>query len=139
MLTHALMTTMGKIWDIGRRTRSGSGEPFLTASDRASLAALDGTSDAPRHWLHFWYCASERDARTAADRMRDAGWGIRRLGHAAGESGWAVVADRAAAVVDERAVADARRFFTDLAARLHGEYDGWECGVEASAPALLRH
>lgn len=135
MLTHGCMTAMGKIWEFGRRTSGSAGEALLTAADRASLATVSGAVTTARPWLHFWYCDTERDARAAADRMRESGWGIRRLGRAVGEDGWAVIAVRTVSVIDERTVSDARRFFTDLARRHHGDYDGWEYGVDAPAPS----
>jgi hypothetical protein len=86
--------------------------------------------DAPRHWVHYLYVQDEPQARSAAQVVSAAGWGIQRVDVAAGGGpGWVVIAE-AQAITSPAAVREARLFFEGVAATHEGgDYDGWEASL----------
>jgi hypothetical protein len=102
------------------------------AGDDALLSQLASQSDleSPRHWVHYLYFANEPAARSAAEVVAAAGWGIQRLdGAASGGPEWVVIA-KAHAVTSPTAIREARLFFEGVAATHEGgDYDGWEASL----------
>ena len=106
--------------------------PTGHVGDDALLSQIAARSDIekPRHWVHYLYVGDEPQARSAAQVLTAAGWGIRRVDVAAGDqSGWIVIAETHAATTPD-AVREARLFFEGVAATHDGgDYDGWEASL----------
>ncbi len=115
-----------------RRPRDPGLAPTGDAGDDALLAMLASRSDlgSPRHWVHYLYVADEAQARSAAEVIAAAGWGLQSVDVAAtGGPDWVVIAETHAVTTPE-AVRDARQFFEGVAATHEGgEYDGWEASA----------
>lgn len=111
--------------------------PALPTTGHAGDDALLGQSaaqsnlDTTRHWIHYLYVQDEAQARSAAQVISAAGWGIQNVDEAAGDApGWVVIAERQA-VTSPSAIRDARLFFEGVAATHEGgDYDGWEASLE---------
>lgn len=105
-----------------------SGDP----GDDALIAQIASRSDisTPRHWVHYLYVADEAQARSAAEVVTAAGWGIQRVDVSAGGGPeWVVIAE-AHAVTSPDAVREARLFFEGVAGTHDGgQYDGWEASL----------
>jgi hypothetical protein len=99
--------------------------------DDELLAQISRRSDLtkPRHWVHYLYCPNRAAAEQAAHDATDAGWGIQAVEPAAQGANWLVIADKHDAVTSPTAVQDARTLFEGIAARVGGQYDGWEAQV----------
>jgi hypothetical protein len=109
--------------------------------DRQVLAALrQAGSDLskPAHTIHFLYFKSMDAARGAADELLKAGYENVRAGPAPsgsllarlfGKKQYSCIAETRA-VPEESAVLATSAWMDRLAARLGGEYDGWEASVE---------
>ena len=102
------------------------------AGDDRLLAEIQSRSDplAPRHWVHYLYCADENAARHAATEIAAAGWTLQRVDVAAQGTGWVVIAEKHNVVTSPSAVCAARTFFEGVASRVEGgDYDGWEASL----------
>jgi hypothetical protein len=102
------------------------------SGDDALLAQIAGRSNlmAPRHWVHYLYCADEASARRAATEIAAGGWAIQGVDAAAQGPGWVVIAEQHNVVTSLDAVRAARGFFEGIAASVDGgDYDGWEASL----------
>lgn len=121
---------------IFRRTTGRRSGPILPTAghpgDDELLTQIASRSDieAPRHWVHYLYFNDEPQARSAAQVVGSAGWGIQRVDVAAdGGPEWVVIAE-SQAVTTPHAVREARLFFEGVAATHGGgSYDGWEASL----------
>jgi hypothetical protein len=108
--------------------------------DRAVLRQLEAAGadlSLPTHTICYFYFPTEQAARTAAEELRREGWKTdvhpapapwwKRL---LGRRDWSCVADRID-VLEEQSVFDRTDRFNALAARLGGEYDGFEAAVRS--------
>jgi hypothetical protein len=114
--------------------RRAKSTPAVTshAGDDRLLAEIQSQSNplAPRHWVHYLYCADEDAARDAATEIAAAGWTLQRVDVAAQRTGWVVIAEKHDVVTSPSAVRAARTFFEGVAARIDGgDYDGWEASL----------
>jgi hypothetical protein len=106
-------------------------EPDAIARDQLVIDELRKLVDLgrPRDTRFFLYFASEGEAQQAGDDAEDAGFavGIERTDGGAQEP-WRLVASRDM-VVDEAAIADARRVFERIAVTHWGTFAGWEAAA----------
>jgi hypothetical protein len=83
----------------------------------------------PRHIVHFVYFAREADARAAAEAIEEASWRANVEPPDEANAAWCVKAD-AHRTVGPDTVAAFRAWFEGIAAKHHGEYDGWEAAAK---------
>jgi hypothetical protein len=109
--------------------------------DRAVLAAMAAAGSnlsKPAHTLHYLYFKSPQSAEAAAAELRAQGFSpvaTRRtptksiIKRVFGPHTYSCIAETRA-VPEEAAVLATSQRMNDLAARLGGDYDGWEASVE---------
>ncbi|MFB9727202.1 ribonuclease E inhibitor RraB [Haloechinothrix salitolerans] len=113
-------TAASRTFDTGH---PGDDEVLSQLSKRSNL-------EAPRHWMHYLYCADEGSARQAESQIRSGGWAIQVVEPAAAGPGWVVIAEAHGVVMTPSAVRDARVFFEHVASSVSGgDYDGWEASL----------
>jgi hypothetical protein len=109
------------------RIRYGGAPKTPEEADRLALRQLAGRGAdlaKPRHVVHFLYFETESSARRAAEAIGDA-WRAQVEPPTETIAYWTVRAD-GTRILGPDTVAAFRAWFDDLAARHHGEYDGWE-------------
>ena len=77
---------------------------------------------------HYLYFPKKSDAEEAAMRLRGKGWTVEVKKGADGES-WLALARQPAPI--DQDIEEIRGELEELAQQLHGEYDGWEAGVQS--------
>src|SRR4051794_34736939 len=104
----------------------------------AAMAAHGSDLSKPAHTIHFLYFKTIDAASAAADELRSAGYEKLRVHRAPTKSIWkrlfgprqfSCIAETHA-VASESAVFATTDRMNALAAKLGGEYDGWEASIE---------
>lgn len=107
--------------------------PLLQQGDRMVIQALaqHADLDTPREVAHWLYFPDRRSAEEAADALRSDGYAV-TVDKSRGDSDgrWCAKALRQV-VVSPVTIATTRTSMERLAARLGGEYDGWEAAVSS--------
>lgn len=105
--------------------------PPLQHGDRMVIQALaqHGDLDTPREVSHWLYFPDRRSAEDAADALRSDGYTVTlETSHGHSDGRWCAKALHEI-VVSPATIATTRTSMERLAARLGGEYDGWEAAV----------
>lgn len=113
------------------RIRYGGAPKTPEEADRLALRQLAGRGadlSRPRHVVHFLYFPSERQAQEACEAIGDA-WNAEIEPPTDEVVQWCVRADGHRTLGPETAAAF-RAWFTELAERHGGEYDGWEAAAK---------